>query len=127
MKHFTLLLLANLFICLPVFAQDDDAKTDQPDPIEVIRKHGLEQSQVMDIASWITDVYGPRLTGSPMLDKATDWAVKTLKSWGMKNVLHAMDCKWLIFAFYVNDTLQAQYSLPVIVYDCGDPGNEDGP
>ncbi len=54
--------------------------------VKVIKKHGIEQSKVMDIASWITDVYGPRLTGSEMLDKATDWAVKELKSWGMKKV-----------------------------------------
>lgn len=52
----------------------------------IIRKHGLEQSQVKDIAGWMTDVYGPRLTGSPMLDKATEWAQKTLKDWGMSNV-----------------------------------------
>ena len=53
---------------------------------DAIRKHGLEQSKVMEIAGWMTDVYGPRLTGSPMLDKATDWAQKTLKEWGMANV-----------------------------------------
>lgn len=52
----------------------------------IIRKHGLEKSQVMDIAAWLTDVYGPRLTGSPMLDKATNWATETLKEWGMENV-----------------------------------------
>ena len=52
----------------------------------VIRKHGMDESQVMDIASWMTDVYGPRLTGSPMLDKATEWAVKQLKDWGYQNV-----------------------------------------
>lgn len=52
----------------------------------IIRKHGLEQSQIMEIAGWITDVYGPRLTGSPMLDKATDWAVNQLKNWGYENV-----------------------------------------
>lgn len=52
----------------------------------IIRKHGLEHSQAMEIAGWITDVYGPRLTGSPMLDKATGWAEKTLKDWGMANV-----------------------------------------
>lgn len=86
MKNLTLLLLVQLFLWLPAFAQDENTQTHDADPIEVIRKHGLEQSQVMDIASWITDVYGPRLTGSPMLDKATGWAVETLKSWGMKNV-----------------------------------------
>ena len=45
---------------------------------DALRKHGLEQSQVMEIASWMTDVYGPRLTGSPMLDKATEWAMFTV-------------------------------------------------
>jgi len=54
--------------------------------VEVIRKHGLEHSQVMETASWITDVYGPRLTGSPMLDKATEWAKNQLEEWGMSNV-----------------------------------------
>jgi hypothetical protein len=56
------------------------------DAIDVAKKHGLEHSQVMEIASWITDVYGPRLTASPMLDKATAWAVEELESWGMDNV-----------------------------------------
>ena len=45
---------------------------------ETVRKIALEESQVMDIASWLCDVYGPRLTGSPMLDKATSWAVEKL-------------------------------------------------
>ena len=58
------------------------AQEDIDDSInQLIRKHGLEQSEVMEIASWITDVYGPRLTGSPMLDKATGWAVKTLEGY----------------------------------------------
>jgi len=53
---------------------------------DLIRKHGLDQSQALEIAGWITDVYGPRLTGSPMLDKATEWAQNTLTEWGMANV-----------------------------------------
>ena len=56
------------------------------DVVDVIKKHGLEDSKVMEIASWMTDVYGPRLTGSPMLDKATEWARQTLVDWGMSNV-----------------------------------------
>ncbi|HLF64620.1 MAG TPA: M20/M25/M40 family metallo-hydrolase [Saprospiraceae bacterium] len=54
--------------------------------LSLIRKHGIEKSKVAEIASWITDVYGPRLTGSPMLDKATEWATTTMRSWGMSNV-----------------------------------------
>lgn len=53
---------------------------------KIIIKHGMDSSQVMEIASWITDVYGPRLTGSPMLDKATGWAQNELTKWGMQNV-----------------------------------------
>jgi hypothetical protein len=29
----------------------------------------------MEISSWLTDVYGPRLTGSPNTQKAGEWAV----------------------------------------------------
>ncbi|TXB62460.1 M28 family peptidase [Phaeodactylibacter luteus] len=56
------------------------------DLVAAIRKHGLDESRAMETAEMIMDVYGPRLTGSPMLDRATDWAVKELKSWGMENV-----------------------------------------
>ncbi|HRI60499.1 MAG TPA: M20/M25/M40 family metallo-hydrolase [Saprospiraceae bacterium] len=52
----------------------------------LIRKHGLEKSQVMETVSWLTDVYGPRLTGSLMLDKATEWTLDRLKSWGLEQV-----------------------------------------
>lgn len=54
--------------------------------VEAIRKHGLDESQVMKTAALITDVYGPRLTASPGLDKATEWAVEYLKAWGLENV-----------------------------------------
>ncbi len=36
----------------------------------------------MDHLFWLTDVNGPRLTGSPGLRSAADWAVRTLASWG---------------------------------------------
>ncbi|GJM31670.1 MAG: hypothetical protein DHS20C18_06710 [Saprospiraceae bacterium] len=82
MKKLSLLLVL-AFLTWHLQAQDEGEKME---PIDIIKKHGLEQSQVMDIASWLTDVYGPRLTGSPMLDKATEWAQSQLKEWGMANV-----------------------------------------
>ncbi len=79
----TILSIAVLgFFSLSLFAQD---KVDE-NINTIIRKQGLEQSQVMETASWLCDVYGPRLTGSPMLDKATEWAQGQLKSWGLENV-----------------------------------------
>jgi len=60
---------------------------DTPDPVMTakIREEGLKHSQVMDIAFHLTDASGPRLAGSPGLKRAQDWAVSTLKSWGLVN------------------------------------------
>jgi hypothetical protein len=54
--------------------------------IERIKTEAMERSQVMDIMSWLTDVHGPRLTGSPITRAAGDWAVETMKGWGLENV-----------------------------------------
>jgi hypothetical protein len=54
--------------------------------VDAIRKHGLDNGKAGEIAATMMDVYGPRLTGSPMLETATDWAVKQLKEWGLKEV-----------------------------------------
>ena len=39
----------------------------------------------MEITSWLTDVYGPRVTIS-RFSKAGDWAVKEMTAWGLANV-----------------------------------------
>ena len=50
-----------------------------------IRDEGLNRSQVMDHMIWMTDILGPRLTGSPGFKNAGDWAVKTMAGWGLNN------------------------------------------
>ena len=54
--------------------------------IEKIRDEGLTRSQVMDDVSWLSDVYGPRLTGSPALQQASEWAMRKFREWGLANV-----------------------------------------
>src|SRR5215211_3039878 len=56
--------------------------------INKIKQQGLnaQTSQVMEISSWLTDVHGPRLTGSPNVQKAGEWAVAKMKEWGLQNV-----------------------------------------
>jgi carboxypeptidase Q len=51
-----------------------------------IKAEAQSRSQVMEIASWLTDVYGARLTGSPSTKAAADWTAKKLTEWGMSNV-----------------------------------------
>ncbi|QQS49327.1 MAG: M20/M25/M40 family metallo-hydrolase [Acidobacteriota bacterium] len=50
-----------------------------------IRKEGMENSRIMRTLHFLTDVYGPRLTGSPNLKAAGEWAVREMASWGFEN------------------------------------------
>jgi len=50
-----------------------------------IRDEGFRRSQVMETAARLTDVYGPRLTGSPQYKMAADWARQQLETWGLAN------------------------------------------
>jgi len=53
--------------------------------IQRIKAHAFENSQVMETISYLTDVYGPRLSGSPNYKKASEWAIERLKEWGITN------------------------------------------
>lgn len=56
------------------------------DAIARIRTEGLEHSQIPELAHHLTDVIGPRLTGSPGMKAANAWTAATLRSWGLTNV-----------------------------------------
>ncbi len=51
-----------------------------------IKDEGLNRTQVMEILSYLTDVHGPRLTGSSQMRKAQEWAQTKFKEWGLENV-----------------------------------------
>jgi carboxypeptidase Q len=76
------LLTATFAASAPLLAQERvDAAT-----IERIKSEEMNHSQVMDIMSWLSDVYGPRLTWSPNAARARDWTIGQMKSWGLANV-----------------------------------------
>ena len=50
-----------------------------------IRQEGWERSQIERTMHYLTDVYGPRLTGSPNLKAAGEWAITQLEAWGLSN------------------------------------------
>src|SRR6476661_8616828 len=57
-----------------------------------IRQEAMNNSQIMRTLHYLTDVYGPRLTGSPNHKAAAEWAVKELTAWGLANAhLEAWD------------------------------------
>lgn len=109
-KIYTLIVL--LFgLGLPLAAQD---KADLQ-AIQRIRKEGLERSRVMDIAFQITDVAGPRLTNSPGLKRAQDWAMKQFSEWGLKNIQRESWGKfgkgWQIDKYYAATTVPYYHSI----------------
>jgi carboxypeptidase Q len=50
-----------------------------------IRAEGRDRSQIMRTLHFLTDVYGPRLTGSPNHEAAAQWAAKQMTEWGLEN------------------------------------------
>src|SRR6185312_7724906 len=68
---------------LPIFAQTEKLDFAM---LGRIRDEGLSRSQVMDHISWLSDVYGPRMTGSPGIQQASEWAMKKFGEWGLANV-----------------------------------------
>jgi len=75
------LVLISTLLCLPVSAQSRADK----DLLDQIRKEGMEHSQIMKTMHMLTDVYGPRLTGSPNHKRAAEWAVRQMTEWGFVN------------------------------------------
>jgi hypothetical protein len=71
---------ALLFISF-VSAQENS----DPDMMAKIKKEGMDDSRIMDIAHHLTDVSGPRLTNSPGFMRAANWAKNELASWGLVN------------------------------------------
>src|SRR3954463_15116165 len=50
-----------------------------------IRKEGAANSRILATLHVLTDVYGPRLTGSPNLKAAGEWSAQQMRTWGMTN------------------------------------------
>src|SRR5881397_4420799 len=74
-----------LSFAIPIVAQMPQEKVDL-DAIYKIKDEGLNRSQVMESLSYLTDVYGARLTGSPQIKAAAEWTKKKLSEWELANV-----------------------------------------
>ena len=60
-------------------------RSDAPtDPMIVkIWEEGMQRSQAAALSQALLDSIGPRLTGSPNMNRAQDWAVSMYKKWGI--------------------------------------------
>jgi len=73
--------LLSLLLAVPVLAEE----AVDLGVVNRIRTEAFENSKVMEHLSYLSDVYGPRLTGSPEFKQAADWALERLKGYGLRN------------------------------------------
>jgi len=94
-------------LSLPVLGQSDADK----DLLSRLRQEEAKNSQILKTVHMLSDVYGPRLTGTPNHRRAAEWAAKQMTKWGMVNAhLEPWDFKhpgWL------NQRLTAHIISPV--------------
>jgi carboxypeptidase Q len=83
-KNYALTYLLLWLTVFSGFAQTAKEETDLA-VINKIKEEGLNNSKVMETAFYLTDVSGPRLSNSPGLKKASEWAQKTLTQWSLVN------------------------------------------
>src|SRR5262245_28939121 len=92
MPRTSLVVITSLALAVTLAAQQGAAPERVDTAINAkIRDEGSNRSQIMRIEHMLTDVYGPRLTGSPNYLNAANWAVKEMTSWGMTSRLEGWD------------------------------------
>jgi hypothetical protein len=75
-------ILALMVLLIPVsFAQE---KVDVG-MVNRIWEEGVNRSQIMETLSYLTDVIGPRIQGTPAMKKASEWAKNRFTEWGLMN------------------------------------------
>jgi hypothetical protein len=76
---------AILLIVVTAVAPASQGERINLDANALIRSEGEKHSQILRTLHHLTDLYGPRLTGSPNHKAAAEWAVKQMTQWGLTN------------------------------------------
>ena len=122
-KLTALALCVTLLAAAPIAAQQPAG-----DVNAMIRKEETNNSQIMRTMHVLTDVYGPRLTGSPNHKAAAEWAVKQMTAWGLVNGhLEAWDFAhpgWLNerFSGFITSPVQDTLTCEVVAWTPGTNG-----
>ena len=70
---------------LPVWLMSQGENVDLS-MIYKIKQEGLKNSGIEELAFWLTDFIGPRLTGSTGNNRANEWAKNKMEELGFQNV-----------------------------------------
>ncbi|WP_250647448.1 M28 family peptidase [Flavisolibacter tropicus] len=80
-----LLFFGSITCSITAHAQNKDSVL-----VQQIVKEATENSQLQSLGHQLVDLIGPRLVGTPQMQQANDWAVKTYENWGIS----ARNEKW---------------------------------
>lgn len=104
------------FLFLGLFANSQTTSQ----ALSKINTEGFQKSQVMNLISDLSDVYGPRLTGTNQYFTAAEWAMKTMENWGIDKVYfenYCDDCMgWEVKSFNVEMTEPAYMKIQAYPY-----------
>jgi len=98
-----------------------------------IRAEETDRSQIMHTMHFLTDVYGPRLTGSPNHKAAADWAIRQMTGWGLENAhLEPWDFGhpgWMNerASGYIVEPIKDQLTFKVLAWTPGTKGTVKAP
>src|SRR5450759_3510661 len=91
-----------------------------------IRAEAFENSKVMDHLFYLTDVYGPRLAGSPQYRAASEWVVKRMGEYGIKAKLEKIPFgRGWTYSHFEAHMLEPQYA-PLIGFPLAWSPGTDG-
>ncbi len=76
-----------LLVLLSFSASPSQVRSAQADAgmVNRIWAEGIDHSRIMETLSYLTDVIGPRIPGSPAMKKAQDWTAAKFRELGLEN------------------------------------------
>ncbi len=97
--------------------------------VERMIEEGKENSQVMELASYLTDVIGQRLTNSSQMYRANEWTAAKMEEFGLENVYQQewgpFGKGWELKRFALHAHSEHTY-FPIIAYPkAWSPGYDD--
>ena len=120
-KILSAVLVYTFLLSTAVFGQSPSPKVyiAPKETIDKIKEEGMgKNSQVMQTLSFLTDVIGGRLTGSPSMKRANEWTRDQMAKWGMQNARleswGPFGRGWSLKGFTANVT--SPQLIPVIAY-----------
>jgi len=97
------------------------------DVVDKMMEEAFENSQVMENASWLTDVFGPRNAKSPSYIASAKWARDRLKGYGLSNAVlepYKFDVGY-VYEYISVHMMSPQY-MPIIAYPATWSAGTDG-